>query len=91
MDMPLREAMRIINLKEKGLPVPFDVEFVSYDSNKSRSGGVSQLKRVENAIKVRSAHNEKRNASFTFKRLSGQGVETVHFKLIMKLNGATVW
>lgn len=88
--MVMQEAMRIINLKENGLPVPFSVEFIGYDSNKSRSGGMSSLKTLENAIKVRSANNEKKNATITVKRLEGRGVETIHFKLIMKLNGMTV-
>lgn len=86
----MKDALRIINLKENGLPVPFSVEFISYDSNKHRSGKVSRLKKLENAIKVRSNHNQKKNATITVKRLEGRGVETIHFKLIMKLNGITV-
>lgn len=88
--MVMKDALRIINLKENGLPVPFSVEFIGYDSNKHRSGEVSRLKKLENAIKVRSNHDTKKNATITVKRLEGRGVETIHFKLIMKLNGITV-
>lgn len=90
MAMIMKEALRIINLKENGLPVPFSIEFISFDSNKHRSKEQSSLKLVEDAIKVRSGHNSKRNASITVKRLKGRGVETIHFKLIMKLNGIPV-
>ena len=87
----LSEAMRVINTKDRGLPVPFAIEYISFDSNKSRSGGTSALRKVENAIKIRSAHDDKKNATVTFKKLNGQGVDTVHIKLILKLNGEEVW
>ena len=90
MAMIMNEALRIINLKENGLPVPFSVEFIGFDSNKHRSNERSEVKYLENAIKVRSGHNSKRNATLTVKRLEGRGVETIHFKLIMKLNGIPV-
>jgi len=90
MAIVMQEALRIVNLKENGLPVPFSIDFVGYDSNKSRSGQISTLKYLENAIKVKSGHNDKKNATITVKRLEGRGVETIHFKLIMKINGITV-
>lgn len=84
--MTLREAMMVVNNRENGWPVPFDMEYVSYDSNKHRSGRKSELRKVESCVKVGASHDSKANATITVKKLHGRGIHTAHIKLIMKIN-----
>lgn len=86
MSLTLKEAMQVVNRRENGMPVPFDIEYVSYDSNKHRSGRRSELRKLETCIKVNASHDSKANATITMKKLHGRGISTAHIKLIMKIN-----
>jgi len=90
MAITLKEALKIVNQRQDGWPVPFNIECISFDSNTYRSGKVSELKKIENAIKVKASHNSKKLATISFKELNKRGVHTAHIKLITKINGQWV-
>jgi hypothetical protein len=86
----LKEGLRIINRRENGWPVPFIIEWISFDSNIHRSGRKSELKRAENVVKIESSHDSKTAATISFKQLNHKGKFTARIKCIMKINGQWV-
>ena len=91
MPITIQQAMRTINTFEGGKPKPFSLEYVTFDSNNRRCKGRSELKKISNAVRVKSSHREKKAGTFTCKALNTPGLVTAHVKLVMKLNGEEVW
>lgn len=88
--LTLKEALSITRQRVGKFPKPFSAEFVSYDSNYSRSKGRSDLIKIENAVRVKSSHDTKTNATFSYKDLNSGSIGTIHIKLLMKVNGKWV-
>lgn len=87
MNITMNQALAITRQREGIFPKPFSAEFISYDSNESRSKGVSELVKIENAVRVKSSHDTKANASLSYKALGTHKLGTIHFKLLLKING----
>lgn len=86
MSQTLAKALEQTRFRDGRLPRPFSIEFIKYDSNRSRGRGKSVLKQISQAVKVKSNHNTKANATLTVQDLNTKLMATLHTKLIMKIN-----
>lgn len=86
--IPLREAIAIINREEHGQKVPFSIDFVTYDAN--RSNKPSKHVHLGSAVKCGAAHSLVQHDQIGVRPTDGGHQYAVSVGLIIKVNGRFV-
>lgn len=84
----LREAIAIINHEESGQKVPFSIDFVTYDAN--RTNKESKHVHLREAVECGAAHSLMRHDQIGVRPTDGGHQYAVSVGLILKVNGKWV-
>jgi hypothetical protein len=84
----LREAIAIINREENGEKVPFSIDFVTYDAN--RSNKPSKHLHLSSAVECGAGHSLVRHDQIGVRPLDGGHQYAVSIGTILKVNGKYV-
>lgn len=87
--MKLVDGLALVNETRKNVPVPFCMEFYSFN-RKQGTGG--ELQKVESFIGAASNHDAIQNGTITIKPAFGKSHPiTVHIRLIKSINGKRIF
>lgn len=90
-----QQMFELIKQKDKAdRPIPFDVEFVTFEKKTKRGGDVKSLKRVVYLWPKTKGHQNNPNlfinGTINVTPAGGTGITTIHLILIRRLNGQIV-
>ena len=87
--MDLTTALNVTSKRDSnGQPVPFDVEFITLDRNRTKP---SRHMRMNQVVRTGAAHNLIRAGQIGVKPADGSSHQVpVHVRLIMRINGEVV-
>lgn len=86
----LTDALNIMDEKDlKGVPIPFEIKFVTYDKAKKKGGEIIHL---TNAVRCGQKHNMKENSTIGVTQLNNtHHPYAVHIRLILEFNGNKIF